>query len=39
MIDSQRFSYKICDRNLGMVDRMLYLPLTLNLNDRDRTTV
>ncbi|WP_204102839.1 MULTISPECIES: aspartyl protease family protein [Spirulina sp. CCY15215] len=34
MIDSQRFSYKIIDRNLGMVDRMPYLPLTLNLNDR-----
>jgi hypothetical protein len=34
MVDSQTFSYKIIDRNLGMVDRMPYLPLTLNLNDR-----
>ncbi|MGK7925874.1 MAG: aspartyl protease family protein [Spirulina sp.] len=34
MVESQRFSYKIIDRDLGMVDRMPYLPLTLNLNDR-----
>ena len=34
MVESQRFSYKIIDRYLGIVDRMPYLPLTLNLNDR-----
>lgn len=32
MIDAQRFPYKIIDSSLGMVDRMPYLPLTLNLN-------
>ncbi|PZV03832.1 MAG: hypothetical protein DCF22_25945 [Leptolyngbya sp.] len=32
MVDTQRFSYKIIDINLGMVDRMPYLPLTLNLD-------
>ena len=34
MIDAQRFSYKIIDSSLGLVDRMPYLPLTLSLNDR-----
>ncbi len=34
MIDAQRFSYKIIDSSLGMVDRMPYLPLKLSLNDR-----
>jgi len=32
MVDAQRFSYKIIDSSLGMVDRMPYLPLTLSLN-------
>lgn len=32
MIDTQRFPYKIIDRNLAMVDRMPYLPLTLSSN-------
>jgi Aspartyl protease len=32
MVDAQKFSYKIIDTSLGMVDRMAYLPLTLNLN-------
>ncbi|ASC70903.1 hypothetical protein XM38_018510 [Halomicronema hongdechloris C2206] len=32
MVDAQRFSYKIIDSNLGMVDRMPYLPLTLDFN-------
>jgi Aspartyl protease len=32
MADAQRFSYKIIDTSLGMVDRMPYLPLTLNSN-------
>jgi hypothetical protein len=32
MIDAQKFPYKIIDSNLGMVDRMAYLPLTLSLN-------
>ncbi len=34
MVNTQRFSYKIIDTSLGMVDRMAYLPLTLNLNDQ-----
>jgi Aspartyl protease len=34
MADAQKFSYKIIDRSLGMVDRMPYLPLTLSLNDQ-----
>lgn len=34
MIDAQRFSYKIIDSSLGLVDRMPYLPVTLSLNDR-----
>jgi hypothetical protein len=32
MTDAQKFSCKIIDRSLGMVDRMPYLPLTLSLN-------
>ncbi|MCU0545593.1 MAG: retropepsin-like domain-containing protein [Oscillatoriaceae cyanobacterium Prado104] len=32
MVDAQKFSYKIIDSSLGMVDRMPYLPLTLSLN-------
>jgi hypothetical protein len=30
MVDTQKFPYKIMDSNLGMVDRMPYLPLKLN---------
>lgn len=32
MANAQTFSYTIIDSNLGMVDRMAYLPLTLRLN-------
>ncbi|EKQ68950.1 hypothetical protein OsccyDRAFT_3504 [Leptolyngbyaceae cyanobacterium JSC-12] len=32
MVDAQRFSYKIIDSSLGMVDQMAYLPLMLSLN-------
>jgi len=32
MVDAQKFPYKIIDTRLGLVDRMPYLPLTLNLN-------
>ncbi|MGB7711688.1 MAG: aspartyl protease family protein [Microcoleus sp.] len=32
MVDAHKFSYKIIDNSLGMVDRMPYLPLTLSLN-------
>ena len=32
MVDSRKFPYKVIDDNLGMVDRMPYLPLTLSLN-------
>ncbi|MBR8837736.1 MAG: hypothetical protein DSM106950_27955 [Stigonema ocellatum SAG 48.90 = DSM 106950] len=32
MVDTQKFPYKIIDSNLGMVDRMPYLPLTLSLD-------
>lgn len=32
MADAQKFSYKIIDRSLGLVDRMPYLPLTLSFN-------
>jgi len=32
MVDAQKFSYKIIDSSLGMVDQMPYLPLTLSLN-------
>ena len=34
MVDAQKFPYKIIDRNLGLVDRMPYLPLTLRYRDR-----
>jgi hypothetical protein len=34
MADAQKFSYKIIDSSLGMVDRMPYLPLTLSFNGR-----
>ncbi|BBD62410.1 hypothetical protein NIES2109_52500 [Nostoc sp. HK-01] len=34
MVDTQRFPYKIIDSNLGMVDRMPYLPLMLSLNGK-----
>lgn len=32
MVDARRFPYKIIDSNLGVVDRMPYLPLTLSFN-------
>ena len=32
MVDAQKFPYKVIDGNLGMVDRMAYLPLALSLN-------
>lgn len=32
MVDARKFAYKVIDSNLGMVDRMPYLPLTLSLN-------
>lgn len=38
MIDAQKFPYKIIDSKLGMVDRMAYLPLTLNLNGQSLNT-
>lgn len=38
MVDAQKFSYKIIDSNLGMVDRMLYLPLMLSLNGQSLNT-
>lgn len=38
MVDAQQFPYKIIDTNLGMVDRMPYLPLTLSLNDQSLKT-
>ena len=34
MFDAQRFSYKIIDSSLGLVDRMPYLPVTLSLNSQ-----
>jgi hypothetical protein len=34
MLDGQKFSYKIIDTSLGMVDRMPYLPMTFNLDGR-----
>jgi Aspartyl protease len=34
MLNAQKFPYKIIDSNLGLVDRMPYLPLTLSLNDQ-----
>lgn len=38
MVDAQKFPYKIIDSNLGMVDRMPYLPLTLSLNNQSLST-
>jgi hypothetical protein len=32
MTDSQKFSYKIIDSSLGLVDQMPYLPLALSFN-------
>jgi hypothetical protein len=34
MFDAQRFSYKIIDSSLGLVDRMPYLPIMLSLNSQ-----
>lgn len=38
MVNAQKFSYKIIDSRLGMVDRMAYLPLTLSLDGRSLNT-
>ena len=38
MVDNQKFPYKIIDSNLGMVDRMPYLPLTLSLEGQSLNT-
>ncbi|MEH2371882.1 aspartyl protease family protein [Nostoc sp.] len=38
MVDTQKFPYKIIDSNLGMVDRMPYLPLTLSLDGQSLNT-
>jgi hypothetical protein len=38
MVNAQKFSYKIIDSRLGMVDRMAYLPLTLTLNGQSLNT-
>ncbi|MEA5598868.1 hypothetical protein [Rivularia sp. UHCC 0363] len=38
MIDAQKFPYKIIDSSLGIVDRMPYLPLRLNLNGKSLNT-
>jgi hypothetical protein len=38
MFDPQRFSYKIIDSSLSMVDRMPYLPLILSLDGRSLST-
>ncbi len=38
MVESQKYPYKILDSNLGMVDRMPYLPLTLSLNRQSLNT-
>jgi hypothetical protein len=38
MVDTQKFSYKIIDSRLGMVDRMAYLPLSLSLNGQSLNT-
>jgi hypothetical protein len=38
MVDTQKFSYKIIDSNLGMVDRMPYLPLNLSLAGQSLNT-
>ena len=38
MVDTQKFPYKIIDSNLGMVDRMPYLPLKLSLTGQSLNT-
>jgi hypothetical protein len=38
MVDTQKFPYKIIDSNLGMVDRMPYLPLKLRLTGQSLKT-
>lgn len=38
MVEAQRYPYKIIDSNLGMVDRMPYLPLMLSLNSKSLNT-
>ena len=38
MVDTQKFPYKIIDSNLGMVDRMPYLPLKLSLPGQSLNT-
>ena len=38
MVDTQKFPYKIIDSNLGMVDRMPYLPLKLRLAGQSLNT-
>ncbi|OIP72171.1 MAG: hypothetical protein AUK48_11415 [Oscillatoriales cyanobacterium CG2_30_44_21] len=38
MVNAQKFSYKIIDSSLGMVDRMPYLPLTLISNGKSLNT-
>ena len=38
MVNAQKFSYKIIDSSLGMVDRMPYLPLTLIYNGKSLNT-
>jgi len=38
MVNAQKFSYKIIDSSLGMVDRMPYLPLTLISNSKSLNT-
>jgi hypothetical protein len=38
MVEPQKYPYKILDSNLGMVDRMPRLPLTLSLNHQSLTT-
>jgi len=38
MVEPQKYPYKILDSNLGMVDRMPYLPLKLSLNRQSLNT-
>lgn len=38
MVDAQKYPYKIIDSSLGIVDRMPYLPLTLNFNGKSLDT-
>ena len=38
MVNAQRFTYKIIDSSLGMVDRMPYLPLMLSLDGQSLNT-